>query len=74
MRKRLLEVVNFRRLCTMSLWNRLSISFVKQIAVELERKMYYKSEIIIEEGNVPDKFHMLVEGCLRYSITKPTGG
>ena len=52
----------------MSLFNRMSNSFLKKAAVSLERKMHYSSEIVVTEGDVPTSFFILKKGKLRVTL------
>lgn len=65
MRERILISVNLKKLSVMSLFNRMSSSFLKKVAVSLERRMHYNSEIVIAEGDVPTHFFILGKGNLR---------
>lgn len=71
MRERILISVNLKKLSVMSLFNRMSSSFLKKVAVSLERRMHYNSEIVIAEGDVPTHFFILGKGNLRVTRNSP---
>ena len=48
----------------MTMWNRLSNTTIKRVAVALERKICFNSETLIMRDQIPEKLFMLKEGCL----------
>lgn len=67
-RRKLLTKVHLLALGSMSFWNRFTGASLKNIAVSLERKMYYPTEIVVTAGEVPTRLYMLQQGKLSIII------
>lgn len=70
LRQKLLLNVHLKALGSMPFWNRFTGASLKTIAINLERRMYYPSEIIVAAGAVPERLYMIQEGHVITSITK----
>lgn len=68
-KRKLLRQLHVLPLTSMPLWNRFSMKTIKAIAVELERKMCYQTEVVVGEGEVVKDFLMLKEGRVQNLVS-----
>ena len=64
LRRKLMLNVHLKPLGNMTFWNRFTGASLKNIAVKLERKVYYPSEVVVAIDEVPGQLFMLQKGKL----------
>jgi hypothetical protein len=57
----------------MPFWNRISVKSIKSLAVLLDRKIYYSSEVVIVNSEIPNCMLMLKEGHVESIVRRPDG-
>ena len=72
-RDKLLQKVNVSPLMNMPFWNRISMKTIKRLAVVLDRKIYYSTEVLVTAGTVPASLFMLKEGFVESVVHRPSG-
>ena len=57
----------------MPFWNRISVKSIKSLAVLLDRKIYYSSEVLVVAQTVPLNMFMLKEGHIESIVYRSDG-